>query len=173
MAQAPSTLLPLRAADAPSSAPRGSPPLAGLIRLISFLLTIGNLPYWIFTYLVRRPVMYKNMLAFVLGRLAKTMSLMYPFLPAPEADGEAARPPAFSMGWTAELTDRLMRTVVAIQPVAPEWRTGSRLRYLVSRLSSAPDSSSRRLARVPRALNLRPRASGLSCTFMEGECFLP
>jgi hypothetical protein len=91
-----------------------------LLQILALLCVIGNIPVWILQYLVSRPAAYTNVLAFLLSKFVRTMSFMYPFIPAPEAHGEAARPPKAALPSGGVKADTI---VVGIQPVPKEWRT--------------------------------------------------
>jgi len=99
-----------------------SPPFSGLLQIISLLLTLGNIPYWIVEYIFTRPA--KSLGAFLFAKFFKTMTLMYPFLPGTEGEGEAARLPTLALGgFTKDPWDKVTRTVVSTHPCPVEWRT--------------------------------------------------
>lgn len=116
----PSSPLPLRKPDAPA-APK-APPFAGLLQIVALIIALGNTPAWILQYIVTRPVEFKNVFGFLLVKLLRTMSLLYPFIPVPEAHGEAAGPPKLGLPARGELK-KVTTTIVAVQAVPQEWRT--------------------------------------------------
>lgn len=99
-----------------------APPFAIIFRLLALVLTLANIPYWLVYYYVARPKAYSGPLTYAFGRFFYTMSVFYPFLPSPEAEGEAARLPKMAIGLNKDPWTVVKKDVVPIQPVPKDWR---------------------------------------------------